>query len=249
MKILKFILLKYLNECLDVSFSLFIGFIFYINLMFLRSFSIKILACMSVVLETRINNLISIWVVAEPRAHPSKDILSSPSRNGKDSPSASPRKESKESLIPRSVSARDSPRRDVTIVSLARSQSGKDLPRDSSLKSGLSKSHSGKDLVKDVRLTSRSESSMIMKSQSGRDIKDTMGLSPRHPPAKESSGSSSGKEIKDGGSPFRSVQGLSRTRRVGPSERRGLTVSSGSSDKEVSVIKVFNFPYLLTLPQ
>ena len=110
-------------------------------------------------------------------------------------------------------------------MSLARSQSGKDLPRDSFLRSGLtlSRSQSGKDLVKDMSLSPRRQSS---RPQSG---KEATVLSSR-----ESSGSPSGKDLKDGGSPLRSLPGSSRIRRVGVSERRGLNVSSGSSDKEVS---------------
>ena len=171
--------------------------------------------------------------VTETSAQSSKDTLGTPTRNG----STSPRKDSREtsSGIPRSLSIKDSPRKDISSVSVARSQSGIHLPRDSFLRSGLplSKTQSGKDLVKDMGLSPRPHT-MVTRSQSGKDIKDAMGLSPRHTAARESSGSPSGKESKDGGSPLRSLQSSSRIRRVGVSERRGLTASSGSSEKEVS---------------
>ncbi|XP_069701361.1 uncharacterized protein [Periplaneta americana] len=178
----------------------------------------------------------------------SKDVTGTPLRNGRDTGSTSPRAAGKDVLqsLTRSLSGKDlikdtsllSPRKDSSL-SLARSQSGKDLLRDASDSSlrlkdstglSLSRSQSGKDLLRDANLSSRSSSSKDLGSAIPR--KDSTGLSPR----RQSSGSSrspSGKDVKDSGSPSRS----SRTRRIGVTERRGLTSSTGttgSSDKEKS---------------
>ncbi|KAJ9581609.1 hypothetical protein L9F63_023192, partial [Diploptera punctata] len=87
---------------------------------------------------------------------------------------------------------------------ISRSLSVKDTPKKEINSVSLSRSQSGKDIPRDSFVT------------------------------KEASGSPSGKESKDSGSPSRSLQGSSRIRRVGVSDKRGLTASSGSSEKEKS---------------
>jgi hypothetical protein len=185
---------------------------------------------------------------------------------GSASPRSAAGKDSKDVFqsVTRSLSGKDlikdssglSPRKDSGL-SLARSQSGKDLLRDSSDSSfrprdgrdaatrlTLSRSQSGKELIRDLSLSPRSHSSkdsgtVLSRSQSGKELVST-DVSSRHQTGREVCGSSlrsvSGKDLNDGGSPSRSVPSSSRTRRVGVTDRRGLTPSTGttgSSDKEV----------------
>lgn len=146
-------------------------------------------------------------------------------------------------------------------MSLAQSQGGKDLLRDlseSSLKSRdprdttrfcLTRSHSGKELIRDLSLSPRSHSSkdsgsVLSRSQSGKELVSSA-LSARHQSGTELSGSSprpmSGRELNDGGSPFRSLLGSAT--RAGVTDRLRLTPSTGttgSSDKEVSTYRHSN---------
>jgi len=203
-----------------------------------------------------------LLLFTEANAQVGKDSSGIPVRNGKNTGSTSPRnpvgKDVPQSLN-RSQSGKDlikdssglSPRKDNGL-SLARSQSGKDLLRDSSELSprsrdsrdatrlSLSRSHSGKELIKDLSLSPRSHSSkdsgpILSRSQSGKELFSS-GLSPRHQ-AGSSSRSVRGKDLTDGESPSRFLLTSSRNRRVGVTEKRGLTPSTGttgSSDKEVS---------------
>ncbi|XP_033608263.1 uncharacterized protein LOC111866670 isoform X5 [Cryptotermes secundus] len=213
---------------------------------------------------TRASRLRAAVTAAENNAQTGKDTSVVPTRNGKNTGTASRSVVAKECVLQpllHSLSAKDlikdssglSPRKGNSL-SLAQSQGGKDLRdlSESSLKSRdgrdatrfcLTRSHSGKEILRDLSLSPRSHSSkdsgsILSRSQSGKEL-GSSALSARHQSGTEISGSSprpvSGRELNDGGSPFRSLLGSAT--RAGVTDRLTLTPSTGttgSSDKEQS---------------